>query len=226
MSPGGLTQAARRRGLGQASRVARSTMIAATPFRNLSLMILEEDEILKRCDGNLERLDELVEEAQAGIFNLRRCGLAGGCQWVRDIVQGRLSEAEFSSMIRAATTGPMGLPRQQPCCATPRSPYGALSPAWKPDATSDADGQRRPMKGKAFPPPGRRLGCRRSPFCGDTPGCAKTRKDWSRQIRVRSAVPLADPRRSPGRPASWKGVRHVPRASSEPEAARPRSLPG
>lgn len=67
-----------------------------------------QEEILKRCNGDLGRLDELVEEAQEGVFDIRRCGAASGCKLVRDIVQGRLSEAEFSSMIRAATPGTDG----------------------------------------------------------------------------------------------------------------------
>lgn len=67
-----------------------------------------QDEILKRCEGSFERLDELVEEAQEGVFDIRRCGNAGGCQLVHDIVQGRTSEAEFSSMIKAAMRGADG----------------------------------------------------------------------------------------------------------------------
>ncbi len=64
-----------------------------------------QEEILKRSKGSLERLDELVEEAQEGVFDIRRCGASGGCQLVNDIVQGRLSEREFSSMIKAAMRG-------------------------------------------------------------------------------------------------------------------------
>lgn len=62
-----------------------------------------QEEILKRCGGTLERLDELVEEAQEGVFDIRRCGAASGCQLVNDIVQGRLSEAEFFDIIKSAT---------------------------------------------------------------------------------------------------------------------------
>lgn len=62
-----------------------------------------QEEILKRCDGSLERLDDLVEEAQEGVFDIRRCGAASGCQLVNDIVQGRMSESEFSDRIKAAT---------------------------------------------------------------------------------------------------------------------------
>jgi ParB/RepB/Spo0J family partition protein len=61
-----------------------------------------QEEILKRCDGSLERLDDLVEEAQEGVFDIRRCGAASGCQLVNNIVEGRLSEAEFDGMIKAA----------------------------------------------------------------------------------------------------------------------------
>lgn len=64
-----------------------------------------QEEILKRSEGNLGRLDELVEEAQEGVFDIRRCGAPGGCQLVNDIVQGRLSEREFGSMIKAAMRG-------------------------------------------------------------------------------------------------------------------------
>ena len=62
-----------------------------------------QEEILKRCDGSLERLDDLVEEAQEGVFDMRRCGAASGCQLVNDIVQGRMSESEFSDHIKSAT---------------------------------------------------------------------------------------------------------------------------
>lgn len=68
-----------------------------------------QEEILKRCEGSLERLDELVEEAQEGVFDIRRCGASGGCQLVNDIVQGRLSEREFGSMIKAAMRGAVRL---------------------------------------------------------------------------------------------------------------------
>ena len=62
-----------------------------------------QEEILKRCNGSLERLDDLVEEAQEGVFDIRRCGAASGCQLVNDIVQGRMSKSEFSDRIKAAT---------------------------------------------------------------------------------------------------------------------------
>lgn len=61
-----------------------------------------QEEILKRSDGDLERLNDLVEEAQEGAFDIRRCGAASGCQLIRDIVKGRVSETEFGGMIREA----------------------------------------------------------------------------------------------------------------------------
>lgn len=62
-----------------------------------------QEEILKRCDGSLERLNDLVEEAQEGVFDIRRCGAVSGCQLVNDIVQGRLSESGFSDLVKSAT---------------------------------------------------------------------------------------------------------------------------
>jgi ParB/RepB/Spo0J family partition protein len=61
-----------------------------------------QEEILKRSDGDLERLNELVEEAQEGVFDIRRCGAAHGCQLIHDILEGRLSEEEFGAMVKGA----------------------------------------------------------------------------------------------------------------------------
>jgi hypothetical protein len=60
------------------------------------------------CNGDLERLDELVEEAQEGVFDIRRCGAASGCQLVNDIVHGRLSETAFADLVKAAARTPGG----------------------------------------------------------------------------------------------------------------------
>lgn len=35
-----------------------------------------QDEIVKRSDGNFDVIDDLVEEAHEGVFDVRRCG---GC---------------------------------------------------------------------------------------------------------------------------------------------------
>lgn len=47
--------------------------------------------------------------------------------------------------------GSLGSPRQEPYCATPRPPSGVLWRARKADGTSDADREKRLVKGKAFP---------------------------------------------------------------------------
>lgn len=59
-----------------------------------------QEEILKRSDGDLERLNELVEEAQEGVFDIRRCGASNGCQLIHDIFEGRLSEEDFGAMVK------------------------------------------------------------------------------------------------------------------------------
>jgi hypothetical protein len=43
-----------------------------------------------------------VEEAQEGVFDIRRCGAASGCKLIRDILEGRLSEAEFGGVVADA----------------------------------------------------------------------------------------------------------------------------
>jgi hypothetical protein len=93
-------------GIGALSRLAStfSGEEAVTAYNEISGFTQRvQEEILKRCDGSLERLDDLVEEAQEGVFDIRRCGAAFGCQLVNDIVQGRMAEAEFSDRIKSAT---------------------------------------------------------------------------------------------------------------------------
>ena len=58
-----------------------------------------QEEILKRSDGDLDAIDDLVEEAQEGAFNIRRCGGGHGCEVIRDIVQQRLSQTDFEKMV-------------------------------------------------------------------------------------------------------------------------------
>jgi hypothetical protein len=62
-----------------------------------------QEEILKRSYGQLDAIDDLVEEAQEGAFNIRRCGASYGCEIIRDIVQRRLSQADFEKFIGEAT---------------------------------------------------------------------------------------------------------------------------
>lgn len=59
-----------------------------------------QEEILKRSDGDIATIDDLVEEAQEGAFDVRRCGGAYGCEIIRDILQHRISQSDFQKLIR------------------------------------------------------------------------------------------------------------------------------
>ena len=61
-----------------------------------------QEEILKRSDGDLARIDDLVDEAREGAFNVRRCGGAYGCEVIRDILQCRITQADFQTLVRGA----------------------------------------------------------------------------------------------------------------------------
>lgn len=64
-----------------------------------------QEEIIKRSDGDLSAIDDLVEEAQEGAFNVRRCGGPYGCQIIRDILERRITEADFQNMVHDAAEG-------------------------------------------------------------------------------------------------------------------------
>ena len=59
-----------------------------------------QEEIIKRSDGDISAIDDLVEEAQEGAFNVRRCGGPSGCQVIREILERRITEADFQNMVR------------------------------------------------------------------------------------------------------------------------------
>jgi ParB family chromosome partitioning protein len=61
-----------------------------------------QEEILKRSGGNMEAVEDLVEEAQEGAFDVRRCGARFGCDIIRQIRQHQLTEADFHKMIEGA----------------------------------------------------------------------------------------------------------------------------
>ena len=61
-----------------------------------------QEEILRRSDGELDAIDNLVEEAQEGAFDVRRCGAANWCEIIRDIVQRRLNQSDFQKLIGEA----------------------------------------------------------------------------------------------------------------------------
>jgi ParB family chromosome partitioning protein len=58
-----------------------------------------QEEILKKSGGDIESIDHLVSEAQEGAFDVRRCGGTYGCEIVRDLLEGELSQAEFEQLI-------------------------------------------------------------------------------------------------------------------------------
>ncbi len=51
-----------------------------------------QEEIIRRSDGNVSAIDDLVEEAQEGAFNVRRCGGSYGCQVIADILESRITD--------------------------------------------------------------------------------------------------------------------------------------
>ncbi len=58
-----------------------------------------QEEILKRSGGDVDEVDDLVAQAQEGVFDIRRCGGAYNCDLIREILEGDLSESDFASMV-------------------------------------------------------------------------------------------------------------------------------
>ena len=58
-----------------------------------------QEKIIQESGGDPQRIDELVEEAQEGIFDIRRCGGRVGCEIVRDIIEGEVSRSEFQELV-------------------------------------------------------------------------------------------------------------------------------
>lgn len=59
-----------------------------------------QEEILKRSDGNLGSIDDLVEEAHEGAFDVRRCGGAYRCEIIREVLEGELTQSGFQELVR------------------------------------------------------------------------------------------------------------------------------
>jgi hypothetical protein len=59
-----------------------------------------QEEILKRSGGDLDNIDDLVTEAHEGAFNVRRCGGPYGCEVIRDILEGALTQSQFQQLVR------------------------------------------------------------------------------------------------------------------------------
>jgi ParB family chromosome partitioning protein len=74
-----------------------------------------QEEIIQRSKGDLSRLDDLVEEAHEGAFNVRRCGGRVGCEIVRDIIEGEITRSEFEQLVSDIrnSLGLQSMPRRQ-----------------------------------------------------------------------------------------------------------------
>ena len=86
-----------------------------------------QEETLKRSEGDLSRLPSLVEEAQEGVFDIRRCGGNHGCALVREMLEARLTEAEFGAMVRDAAQGTLSGADPTELLAAARSFWKSLS---------------------------------------------------------------------------------------------------
>src|SRR5262249_30880207 len=60
-----------------------------------------QGEILKRSDGDLDAIDDLVEQAQEGAFDLRRCGGGARREGIWGIVQGRVGHSAFQKIVNS-----------------------------------------------------------------------------------------------------------------------------
>jgi ParB/RepB/Spo0J family partition protein len=58
-----------------------------------------QEEILRRSDGDISAIDDLVEEAHEGAFDVRRCGGVYGCEAIRDILRHRLNQSAFQKLV-------------------------------------------------------------------------------------------------------------------------------
>lgn len=59
-----------------------------------------QEEILKRSDGDLSKIDDLVIEAREGAFDVRQCGGLYGCEIIREMLEGKITQADFQQLVR------------------------------------------------------------------------------------------------------------------------------
>ncbi len=59
-----------------------------------------QEEILKRSAGDLSKIEDLVVEAREGAFNVRQCGGPYGCEIIREMLEGELSQGDFQQLVR------------------------------------------------------------------------------------------------------------------------------
>jgi len=59
-----------------------------------------QEEIIKRSEGDITKVDELVSQAQEGVFDMKKCGGVYGCMVIKDIIEGSLGEDEFETLLQ------------------------------------------------------------------------------------------------------------------------------
>ncbi len=59
-------------------------------------------EILKQAKGDIATIDDLVDEAHEGIFDVRRCGGSHGCQVIQEILDNQMAQRDFEKSVEAA----------------------------------------------------------------------------------------------------------------------------
>jgi len=65
--------------------------------------------------ANSFTVDDLVKEANEGVFDVRRCGGRFGCEIVRDIIEGEITRSEFEGLVNdvANELGLQSVPRKR-----------------------------------------------------------------------------------------------------------------
>lgn len=70
-------------------------------------------EIIKRSEGDIDRVDDLVVQAVEGAFEIRQCGGKFRCEVIRDILEGKLDEVEFEELVQnVALSVARGIPEE------------------------------------------------------------------------------------------------------------------
>ena len=59
-----------------------------------------QEEILKRSGGDIDKIEDLVEQAIEGAFDKRFCGGAFRCEIIRDIIEGDIKQSDFQDVVK------------------------------------------------------------------------------------------------------------------------------
>jgi ParB/RepB/Spo0J family partition protein len=59
-----------------------------------------QGEIIKRTEGDITKVDNLVSQAQEGVFDMKKCGGVYGCMVIKDIIEGNLGEDDFETLLQ------------------------------------------------------------------------------------------------------------------------------